>query len=100
MHRIASSEELLDGNLTVLDILSQWRIDADLVTLSACRSALGTNSRGEGQIGLTTAFPQAGAKSIASSHWNVQDEPTKLLMREMYSQLRTSKGRDSKARAP
>ncbi len=90
---------VIDGYLTVPEILSQWRLDADLVTLSACRSALGANIRGEGHIGLTTAFLQAGAKSVVASHWNVQDEPTQLLMGELYGHLERAEGRHSKARA-
>ncbi|MEM6569683.1 MAG: CHAT domain-containing tetratricopeptide repeat protein [Planctomycetota bacterium] len=73
-----------DGFLTVAEIASRWRLEANLVTLSGCRSALGRSIRGEGHVGLTTAFLQAGAQSVLASLWDVQDEPTMLFMRSFY----------------
>jgi CHAT domain-containing protein len=49
------------------------RIDADLVTLSACETALGAELSGEGLVGLTRAFHYAGARSVLASLWSVAD---------------------------
>lgn len=63
------------------------RLDADLVTLSACRSALGKEMGGEGLLGLTRAFQYAGARTVLATLWSVGDAPTAELMRRFYGYL-------------
>lgn len=60
------------------------RLAADLVVLSACRTALGKEIRGEGLVGLTRAFLDAGAKGVLVSLWQVEDRATAELMRRLY----------------
>ena len=55
--------------------------------------------RGEGQIGLATAFLQAGARSLVASLWSVQDEPTRLFMESFYRHWKELDGPRAKARA-
>jgi hypothetical protein len=50
------------GLLDARTIINQFSLDADLVTLGACQTALGQLS-GEGMIGLTRAFLAAGSRS-------------------------------------
>lgn len=64
------------------------RIRAELVTLSACQSALGPVVGGEGALGLTWAFQQAGARSLLASLWPVSDHATERFMREFYAGLK------------
>ena len=64
------------------------RLAADLVTLSACQSALGELVTGEGMVGLSRAFFYAGAPSVVASLWNVNDEASAELMRHFYRGLR------------
>src|SRR5262249_3659153 len=59
-------------------------LDADLVVLSACQTALGREVRGEGIVGLTHAFMQAGARGVVASLWKVPDRATSELMRRFY----------------
>jgi len=59
----------------------------DLVVLSACRTALGKEVRGEGLLGLTRGFMYAGASSVMASLWKVDDEATAELMRQFYDSL-------------
>jgi len=59
-------------------------LPADLVVLSACRTALGKEVRGEGLIGLVRGFLYAGARRVLASHWMVDDEATRELMSRFY----------------
>lgn len=79
------------GFLQAWEILEQMRIDADLVVLSACETALGKEMGGEGLVGLTRAFQYAGARGVLASMWSVGDESTALLMEGFYGYLRTGK---------
>ena len=76
-----------DGLLTASEIVQNWRLNADLVTLSGCRTALGRPSPGEGYIGLAHAFLRAGARSLLVSLWPVDDDATRLLMEHFYGIL-------------
>jgi CHAT domain-containing protein len=75
-----------DGLLQVREI-AQLRLDADLVTLSACNTATGKLEGEEGIIGLTQAFLFAGARTVASSLWPVDDASTEILMTRFYTHL-------------
>lgn len=79
-----------DGILYTGEILG-LTFRADLVTLSACETALGKKIEGEGVRGLTTAFLYAGAKSVVASLWKVADESTALLMIAFYTELLSGK---------
>lgn len=59
----------------------------DLVVLSACRTALGKEMRGEGLVGLTRGFMYAGASTVVASLWKVDDEATAELMKRFYSNM-------------
>jgi len=88
-----------NGLLQAWEILESVRLDADLVTLSACDTALGQEMGGEGLIGLTRAFQYAGARSVLASLWSVSDISTADLMRRFYSHLRAGKGKDEALQA-
>jgi len=79
-----------DGFLQPLEIC-HLPIDADLVVLSACQSGIGKLSRGEGILGLSVAFHAAGARSVISSLWSVNDQSTAILMGAFYSYLAEGK---------
>lgn len=75
-----------DGRLTVSDLYA-LRLDADLVTLSACETALGQLASGDDVVGFTRGLLYAGARSIVSSLWSVDDLATRDLMVGFYSGL-------------
>jgi CHAT domain-containing protein/tetratricopeptide (TPR) repeat protein len=79
-----SGERIYDGLLTAKEIVREWRMNADLVTLSACETGLGKEIVGEGYIGFAHAFLQAGTRSLLVSLWKVEDRATSLLMRRFY----------------
>jgi CHAT domain-containing protein len=76
----------VDGQLLLHEIAG-LDLRAQLVTLSACRSALGPEIRGEGLVGLTGAFLQAGAQQVLVSLWDVSDDATAELMSRFYGGL-------------
>jgi CHAT domain-containing protein len=75
-----------NGLLTALDAYN-LRLDADLVVLSGCRTALGKDVRSEGIVGLTRGFMYAGARGVLASLWPVDDLATSELMRVFYEGL-------------
>jgi CHAT domain-containing protein/Tfp pilus assembly protein PilF len=85
-------DEREDGRLEVHEILD-LRLDADLVTLSACNTALGTGyfaevPAGDDFVGLTRAFLVAGSPSVLASLWEVNDRSTLRLMQRFYGHWR------------
>jgi len=75
-----------DGYLRLADIYG-LELDAHLVVLSACRTALGREVHGEGLIGLTRGFMQAGVPQVVASLWSVHDGATAELMQHFYHRL-------------
>jgi CHAT domain-containing protein len=87
-----------NGLLQAWEIFEQVRLDADLVTLSACETALGAELAGEGLIGLTRAFHYAGARSVLASLWRVSDDSTAGLMTSVYGHLKAGVTKDEALR--
>ncbi|HKV10233.1 MAG TPA: CHAT domain-containing protein [Thermoanaerobaculia bacterium] len=88
-----------NGLLQAWEIFESVRLDADLVTLSACDTALGREMGGEGLVGLTRAFQYAGARSVLASLWSVSDLSTARLMKSFYGYLQSGKPKDEALRA-
>jgi len=82
-----AGDRIYDGLLQVREIAREWHLDADLVTLSACRTAMGKAAGGEGYLGLTQTLLQVGARTLLVSLWKVEDEATSLLMTRFYENL-------------
>jgi tetratricopeptide (TPR) repeat protein len=85
--RAEEGKKVYTGELTVEAIRGGWRLDADLVVLSACETALGKSAGGEGVLGFAQAFLQAGARGVVLSRWKVHDTATALLMVRFYENL-------------
>jgi CHAT domain-containing protein/tetratricopeptide (TPR) repeat protein len=88
-----------NGLLQAWEIFESVHLDADLVTLSACDTALGKEMGGEGLVGLTRAFQYAGARSVLASLWGVADYSTARFMKSFYGYLRAGKTKDEALRA-
>src|SRR5207302_2165647 len=59
-------------------------LNAELVVLSTCETALGKDIKGEGLIGLTRGFMYAGAPRVVATPWRVDDKATSELMASFY----------------
>jgi CHAT domain-containing protein/tetratricopeptide (TPR) repeat protein len=68
------------------DVAAQT-LTADLVTVSACRSAGEKAYSGEGLIGFAWAFLRAGARRVVAGLWDVDDRTTAQLMEGMYDRV-------------
>jgi CHAT domain-containing protein len=89
-----------DGWLTASEI-SQMKLQAELIVLSACDTARGRLTA-DGVIGLSRSALAAGSSSAIVSLWKVEDKSTAFLMKEFYTQLKeqqTKSGKFDKAEA-
>src|SRR6185503_19416794 len=68
-----------NGLMPLHDIYN-LKFSSELTVLSACQTALGKETRGEGIVGLTHGFMAAGSKSVVASLWKVDDRATAVLM--------------------
>ena len=75
-----------DGMLRAREVM-ELPLTAELVVLSACDTARGKLSRGEGTIGMAWAFAIAGVPATVVSQWAVDSAATEALMVEFYQQL-------------
>ena len=79
-----------NGFLTMSKVLG-FKLNADLVVLSACRTGRGKVMEGEGVVSFARAFQHAGAKSVLVSLWRVQSAPAVEYMRLFYGYLKAGK---------
>lgn len=82
----ASGDRQLDDFLQAFEI-PDLPLDADLVVLSACLTAVGHLHQGEGLVGTTRALFAAGARCVVASLWQVPDDATAALMTAFYDEL-------------
>lgn len=87
-----------NGLLQVWEIYERLRVDAELVVLSACQTGIGEELRGEGIMGLTRAFHYAGARSVLSTLWSVDDLAASELMIRFHRHLRAGLTKDEALR--
>jgi len=73
-------------------------LPAELVTLSACQSGIGKNQISEGVLSLSRGFAYAGAKSVVSTLWNVNDQSTSEIISQFYANLAEGKRKDQALR--
>jgi len=74
-----------DGLLEIREI-RRLRLNASLVTLSACNTGVGPVGE-SGVANIVNAFVEAGADSVVSTLWQLQDRTTQVLMTDFYAHL-------------
>jgi CHAT domain-containing protein len=77
----------MKGRLQVRDVLALDLAQTDLVVLSACSTGRGQVSESDDVVGLTRAFLAAGAPSVITTLWPVDDEASAALMTSFYRHL-------------
>jgi len=87
LQQALNHQPVFDGRLSVREIQRGWDLKAELVTLSACETALGRDAGGEGFVGFTQALLMSGTRSVCLSLWKVDDTATALLMQRFYANL-------------
>ncbi len=75
-----------NGYLRLNEIFN-LQLNAELVVLSACKTGLGTEVKGEGLVGLTRGFMYAGSPRVLVSLWSVEDKATAELMKKFYQKM-------------
>ena len=90
----AEQKDSIENEFLYVRDLYNLQLNADLVVLSACETATGELKRGEGIISLARAFAYAGAKSMLTTLWVVDDEVAKDLTRDFYIHLKQGETKD------
>jgi CHAT domain-containing protein len=79
-----------DGFLRLNEIYN-LKLNAELVVLSGCQTALGKEIKSEGLVGLGRGFMYAGAPRVIASLWSVDDRATAELMKRFYRAVLTKR---------
>ncbi|MBN2892656.1 MAG: CHAT domain-containing protein [Bacteroidales bacterium] len=84
---LSNDQQQIEDGILYSGEIYNLSLKTDLITLSACETARGKFSKGEGVIGLSRAFIYAGTKNLIISLWKVADIPTTELMTLFYKHL-------------
>lgn len=76
-----------DGKLQARELYT-YHNNAELVVLSGCETSLGEIAQGEGVMSLARGFFYAGANTVVSSLWSVNDKSTSQIMKSFYTHLK------------
>lgn len=90
LSRVDAAGRPIDGAVRLLDVYG-LSLNADLVVLSACRTALGAPVAGEGLVGFASGFLRTGADRVLASLWDVDDRAAAAFMTRFYTGLLTAR---------
>lgn len=82
-----------EGKLFISELYN-IKLNADLVVLSACNTAIGNMKKGEGLVNVSKAFTYAGVPSTVTSLWKVPDKETAKIMVSFYTYLKNGKAKN------
>jgi CHAT domain-containing protein len=92
-----ATDTLEDGSLFIYELYN-LKLNAELVTLSACNTGIGKLHRGEGLMSLGRGFMYAGCPNVVMSLWPVSDQSTAKLMDLFYNGLKKGENKDEALR--
>jgi len=78
--------------------LNTFTLNADMVVLSACETGIGKAYKGEGLISLSRGFLAAGAKSVITTLWSINDKFTSEIVAAFYENLKQTMGKEEALR--
>ena len=100
-HAEANTESPLDSAVILSDDgrdfklyareISNLKLSANLVTISACRSAGAHLYHGEGMVGFAWAFMQSGVRTVIAGLWDVDDNYSSQIMTNLYQGIASGK---------
>lgn len=85
-----AAQQGVDGLLRMSEI-TRLELNADLVALTACQTALGKQVSGEGTTNMGWAFQYAGAKSVLMTLWKVAEGSSVQLVGNFFRHLKAGK---------
>ncbi|MEL7531374.1 MAG: CHAT domain-containing tetratricopeptide repeat protein [Bacteroidota bacterium] len=91
------ADSLEDGVLELAELFN-LRLKAEMVVLSACETGLGKLQQGEGIVSLARGMSYAGANSVLTTLWQVNDAATADIMQRFYAELDQGKSKDAALR--
>ena len=83
------SNSTKNNNLLYIKDLYNYHLKTDLVTLSACETGIGKLQKGEGMLSLSRAFNYAGATTLVTTLWKINDESTSNIITYFYKNLKS-----------
>ncbi len=86
-----------DELLFVKDLYN-LQLGADMVVLSACETGIGEYQRGEGILSLARGFLFAGASSIVTTLWSIDDRASSQIVEAFYTNLKAGQKKDEALR--
>ncbi len=87
-------EDTIENEFLYVSDLYNMQLNADLVVLSACETGIGKMARGEGIMSLARGFSFAGAKSIFTTLWSVNDQATANMVLLFYENIQQAQPKD------
>ncbi|MCP4441099.1 MAG: CHAT domain-containing protein [Aureispira sp.] len=92
------NRDSLEDNFLQAYEISKLQLNADLVVLSACETGYGKFEQGEGVVSLARSFMYAGVPSLVVSLWQVNDNSTARIMKDLYTYLAEGMSKDEALR--
>ncbi|MBT7600911.1 MAG: CHAT domain-containing protein [Anaerolineae bacterium] len=88
LHGGTAEDQNDDGFLFAFEI-AELSLQSELVTLSACETGRNSITPGDEQYGIVRSFLTAGAQSVLSTLWHIQDQSASYFFSNFYQRIKT-----------